>query len=1206
MGEKTLKAEIISLRAALQLFTAAAVLLLILGGCGGGGSGAGATTSYTISVLVSGLNGSIVLQNNGGDNLSVAANGTFTLPTRIANGSSYKVTIATQPAGQACSVTLGTGTVSGANVSNVAVVCSTNTYNVSGTVAGLTGSVVLQNNSGDNLTVSSNGMFTFAVPVANGSAYSVTILAQPTGESCSVVNGTGTVTSANVTNIAITCVAGTYTISGTVTGLNGSVVLQNNGGDNLTVAANGAFSFATAVPFGGGYNITVLTQPAGQTCLIYGSGTISGNIANVAVTCTNSTYTVGGSVTGLAGTMELQDNGGDNLAVTANGTFTFATRISNSNTYNVTVLTQPTGQTCSVSTGAGTVSGGNVSNVAVVCSTNTYSVGGTVSGLAGSLVLQDNNGDNLTVSANGIFTFAAPVASGSPYSVTVLAQPTGQSCSVADGTGTITAANAANIAIVCVAGTYTISGTVTGLNGSVVLQNNGGDNLTVAANGTFTFATAVAYGDSYNVAVLTQPAGQTCLSYGSGTVSRNVTSVAVNCATLDSIAVTPGNLSIVNGTTVQLTAKGTYSGGSTQDLTMQVVWSSSDNTKATISATGLVTAIAAGSTTFTATSGTIIGSTQANVYQSPSPPTDWATFQGNAGHTGFVNAQFDPAVFTPIWTWSAPPNTGGNLVHINSVATGAGKVFVTKDIYFDQAELYALNEADGSLNWTYAFGSMANEGPPAVGNSSVFVPTNDPGSHCAMWAIDASLGTYQFKMPSTCQWSAFFAPTPLDGSVLQTSQGGAVYSYSIFSGGLQWSHPSGAYDQSTPAADAQYAYQYGVSSPALNVFDRMTGASVASITDPFAPASTSYSMFSAPMLGANGDVIAFSGGGFSGYGWSSSEQYGSRPLVSYDIAGKTIAWRSANAYLTHPAIANGVIYAARNAPATLDALSEADGHVLWSWTPPAGNTSFHRNIVVTNNLVFVSTDANVYAIDLNTHQAVWQYAKPGMLAISGSSILYIATGATLSDGNLVAIKLVGAASTAITATPNTAAQNLTVGTPMASFSPLTPSGGTTPYTYSITSGILPTGLSLNASTGAVTGTPNASYTTANVVFSVKDANNVAASTTSTASFTAALPVGYVFAGGLTWMPESNTTYTYAQAVTFCSGTIIGLTGWRLPTESELQALSASGAQYGQGWSLNWAWSSTPSSYGHYIVDVQLVTTSGDASDTTPYTITCVR
>ncbi len=103
----------------------------------------------------------------------------------------------------------------------------------------------------------------------------------------------------------------------------------------------------------------------------------------------------------------------------------------------------------------------------------------------------------------------------------------------------------------------------------------------------------------------------------------------------------------------------------------------------------------------------------------------------------------------------------------------------------------------------------------------------------------------------------------------------------------------------------------------------------------------------------------------------------------------------------------------------------------------------------------------------------------------------------------------------ISATANITAQNLTVGTAMASFSPLTPSGGATPYTYSITSGTLPAGLSLNVSTGAVTGTPTATYATANVVFSVKDANNVVASTTSNVNFTvAAWTVLYSFAGGI--------------------------------------------------------------------------------------------
>jgi hypothetical protein len=94
----------------------------------------------------------------------------------------------------------------------------------------------------------------------------------------------------------------------------------------------------------------------------------------------------------------------------------------------------------------------------------------------------------------------------------------------------------------------------------------------------------------------------------------------------------------------------------------------------------------------------------------------------------------------------------------------------------------------------------------------------------------------------------------------------------------------------------------------------------------------------------------------------------------------------------------------------------------------------------------------------------------------------------------------GTTGNAISATATTTAQNLTIGTAMASFSPLTPSGGATPYTYSNT-GTLPSGLLFSTSTGAVTGTPTATYATANLVFSVKDANNVVASTTSTVSFT---------------------------------------------------------------------------------------------------------
>jgi len=80
-----------------------------------------------------------------------------------------------------------------------------------------------------------------------------------------------------------------FTIGGTVNGLGGSgLVLQNNGGDNLTITGDGAFTFATAVANGATYDVTVLTQPSNptQTCTVAGgSGTASSNLTSIEVTC---------------------------------------------------------------------------------------------------------------------------------------------------------------------------------------------------------------------------------------------------------------------------------------------------------------------------------------------------------------------------------------------------------------------------------------------------------------------------------------------------------------------------------------------------------------------------------------------------------------------------------------------------------------------------------------------------------------------------------------------------------------------------------------------------------------------------------------------------------------------------------------------------------------------------------------------------------
>ena len=261
------------------------------------------------------------------------------------------------------------------------------------------------------------------------------------------------------------------------------------------------------------------------------------------------THLVGGSVSGLAGTgLVLQDNLGNDLPIASSGNFVFTTPISAGGAYSVTVKTQPTNawQTCSVSNGSGTVAAANITGVAVACVTNTYAVGGSVTGLVGAgLVLENNGTDDVSVTASGSFAFANLVASGNAYAVTVKAQPTSpsQTCTPTAASGTVTNAPITTVAITCVTNnnTYTIGGTVSGLvgTGMIVRANSAADlpitaDLPISSNGSFTLTPSLAGGTAYNVLVVVQPnfPAQVCtVSGGAGTVTNaNVTTVAVTCA----------------------------------------------------------------------------------------------------------------------------------------------------------------------------------------------------------------------------------------------------------------------------------------------------------------------------------------------------------------------------------------------------------------------------------------------------------------------------------------------------------------------------------------------------------------------------------------------------------------------------------------------------------------------------------------------------
>jgi uncharacterized repeat protein (TIGR03803 family) len=378
-----------------------------------------------------------------------------------------------------------------------------------------------------------------ASSLPSGASYSVTVGTQPTGETCTVASGTGTIQSANVANVVVNCSNHAYSVSGSISGLNGSGLVLANGADTLAVNFGAtSFTMPTPVAYSSSYVVAVQTQPAGLACAVgNGTGTMpAGAMTNVTISCTDQPFSIGGTISGLGNNAGLTlTNGIDTLSVAAGSTsFMMPTPVPFGGAYAVAVQAAPSGLTCSAGNASGTVPARNVASVVISCSDQAYTVGGTISGLAGGGMVLANGSDTLAVNSGASsFTMPSAVAYTSAFALTIQTQPTGLSCSVSNGTGTMGSAAITNIAVTCSADTYTLGGIISGLTASgLVLLDNNGDATALSAQATqFTMNTGVAYGAAYAITVQTPPTGLVCsVSNGTGTMSAaDVSSVSIAC-----------------------------------------------------------------------------------------------------------------------------------------------------------------------------------------------------------------------------------------------------------------------------------------------------------------------------------------------------------------------------------------------------------------------------------------------------------------------------------------------------------------------------------------------------------------------------------------------------------------------------------------------------------------------------------------------------
>ncbi|HTD25004.1 MAG TPA: Ig-like domain-containing protein [Terriglobales bacterium] len=281
------------------------------------------------------------------------------------------------------------------------------------------------------------------------------------------------------------------------------------------------------------------------------------------------------------------------------------------------------------------------------------------------------------------------------------------------------------------------------VNSSVIIQ---GSNFGNGGQGSVTFngTTATTTTWSNNSITATVPAGAT-----SGNVVVTVAGIAsngVNLPILTSLAISPRNPVVPNGTPKQFTVTGTYTGGSTQDLTNTVNWTSSSTTVATINSSGLATTIAQGSTTIRAALGSVSDSTAltvgsptlASVAVTPASPvaTRGATRQFTATGT-YTDGSTQNLTSTVTWTSSAPA-----IATINSSGL-------------------ATAVAQGSSTITATSGSLSNSTPLTVTASAPVTIAVAPGNTTVTAGATqqyTATGTYPDNstqnLTSTASWTS--------------------------------------------------------------------------------------------------------------------------------------------------------------------------------------------------------------------------------------------------------------------------------------------------------------------------------------------------------------------------------------------------------------------------------------------------------------------
>ena len=409
--------------------------------------------------------------------------------------------------------------------------------------------------------------------------------------------------------------------------------------------------------------------------------------------------------------------------------------------------------------------------------TATYSDGSTANITTGvtwmasnpSVATINNSGMAMAVAAGSTTVTAFLTGISGSATVTVpAAAPTLSAIAITPGTANITAGSTQQFTATA---TYS-DGSTADVTSSVTWSSSSASVATINASG---LASGVA-------------AGSASITATEGGITGTAT-MTVTAAPPASIAVTPNPASFATGSTQQFTATATYGNGSTADVTSSATWTSSNPSVATISSSGLATGVAAGSTTITATVGSVSGTASVTVTMATGSGVNVTTWHFdnsrsglNPDETSLTPSNVNSSGFGKLFSYLVDGYVYGEPLIMSNISING----TTHDVLYVATEhdtVYAFdadNYGNGTPLWETSLlqpgETPLTSGPILPWEGVTSTPVIDPTTN-TMYVVSAQTtggaGTFRLNaLDITTGAQKFGGPVTIDASVPGTNSSG--------------------------------------------------------------------------------------------------------------------------------------------------------------------------------------------------------------------------------------------------------------------------------------------------------------------------------------------------------------------------------------------------------------------------------------------------